>query len=653
MGDPLRIGQILLNLCSNAVKFTDAGEIVLVAEIEEQDDIGLLIRFSVRDTGIGLSLEQQDKLFQSFSQADTSTTRKYGGTGLGLAICKNLAELMGGEIGVTSEPGLGSTFWFTLRAGRHDESKKNKKSRAELAPKINGKRILIVDDNENALQILQTMTESFGFDVTTASSALQAIDILEETLQDAPFPLVLMDWNMPGMDGIEATRRIKANPALNKVTTMIMISAYGREDLMHQAKAVGIKDFLVKPVNQSVLFNSILEALGHEVARRKPKMKIRSTFRHILMPSGEPEFFWWRITKSTSRWRPSFLRKKAFLFPLQRTAKRRLKRLTASEEGPYEIVLMDLQMPVMDGYEATRAIRKDARFDGLPIIAMTADAMTGVKEKVAETGMNDYVTKPIDPSSLFKALVKWITPGKRTLPDKYLRLQEEAQKENNTLNQNTTIEEDALPDLPDIDVQNGILRVGGNKGRYKKLLMKFAENQGDAADRILMALKAGSKDEAIRLAHTLKGVSGNIGATALHEDAQTVEAMLKSDDEDGWAAAFFQMTETLRRTCQTLQPIWEEKKNRSRMAHGVNHTEPEKHNELDKAALLPLFQKLSQALLEADIESGTILETILPMVSGTPMETALSPIADHVAGYAFEEALDALEALFREFDLSL
>ena len=246
---------------------------MLSADIVDQDETGLLGRFSVRDTGVGLSPEQQDKLFQSFSQADTSTTRKYGGTGLGLAICKNLAELMGGEIGVSSASGEGSTFWFTVRLGLHAQSKKARKDYAALAAHLKGERVLIVDDNESALRILRSMTESFGFDVTTASSVNQALEILEGTARDQRFPLILMDWKMPGMDGIEATRRIKANPNLKNMTTVVMVTAYGREELMHQAEDVGIESFLVKPVSQSVLFNTIMEAFGHELEHRADKKR--------------------------------------------------------------------------------------------------------------------------------------------------------------------------------------------------------------------------------------------------------------------------------------------------------------------------------------------------------------------------------------------
>ncbi len=632
VGDPLRLGQILLNLCSNAVKFTDEGEIVVSVRIADQDETGLLARFSVRDTGIGLSPTQQEKLFQCFSQADTSTTRKYGGTGLGLAICKKLSELMGGEIGVTSMLGKGSTFWFTVRLGLHEQNKITGKDYALRAAHLKGERILIVDDNENSLQILKAMAESFGFNVTTATSAYQALEIIEEAALNEPFPLVLMDWKMPGMDGIEATRRIKADPNLKKMTTVIMITAYGREELMRQAADAGIENLLVKPVNQEVLFNTIMEAFGYEVMHRavweRDEIVLPKNFdairgANILLVEDNV------LNQQVAT---EILRDEGLLVSVAENGGQAVEAVTLSGGTAYDIVLMDLQMPVMDGYEATRRLRKDHRFDGLPIIAMTADAMNGVKEKVLDIGMNDYVTKPINPASLFAVLMKWIKPGTRALPEDYVRRQPGDRQE-----------KEVLPALPGIDVQNGVLRVGGSKRRYKKLLAKFVENQGDAGDRILQALKAGAKEEAVRLAHTLKGVSGNIGAMTLHEHARSVEVALKADDDVGWTEELAKMTETLRRTCQTLQPFLVEQRRQS----GPNNVE------IDPEALVPLLKKLSQCLLESDTEAQSVLEEIQPMIRGTSMEIPFNKITGHVEAYAFEEALGELKHAAREFDMPL
>ncbi|WP_321491975.1 response regulator [uncultured Desulfobacter sp.] len=413
VGDPIRLGQILLNLCTNAIKFTDKGEILLSSAVESQNQAEILARFSVCDTGIGLSYEQQGKLFKSFSQADTSTTREYGGTGLGLAICKSLARLMGGEIGLASRPGLGSTFWFTVRLGVHSLGKNSSKNYAVPAAHFKGQRILIVDDNENTQFILKAMAEHFGFDVTTASSGNLALETIKSTPLDHPFSLVLLDFQMPGMNGIETSRRIKDTAGHRDVNTVIMVTAHGWEELMNQAADVGIEHFLVKPVNQSALFDIMMDAFGRKVEHRQPAMEddmiIPKNFntvkgaRILLVEDNE-------INQDVA---VEILQDEGFLVSVAENGQQAVEMIKSPASPGFDAVLMDLQMPVMDGYEATRQLRKDNRFDRLPIIAMTADAMIGVKEKVLEIGMNDYVSKPIEPDDLFQVLAKWITPEKQ------------------------------------------------------------------------------------------------------------------------------------------------------------------------------------------------------------------------------------------------
>ncbi len=630
VGDPLRLGQILLNLCSNAVKFTDSGEIVLSAAVDDQDNTGVLARFSLRDTGIGLSRDQQDNLFESFSQADTSTTRKHGGTGLGLAICRNLARLMGGEIGVVSTPGKGSTFWFTIRFGLHARIKKTRKDYAALVPNLKGKRVLIVDDNKHALQILKAITESFGFHVTTASSVDQALAILDDSKRNSPFRLVLMDWNMPGKDGIQGARTIKQDPRFKDITTVIMITAYGREELMRHAADVGIEGFLVKPVNQSVLFDTIMQALGHAT-----EFKASQRENSILVPKEFNSVRGARIllvedNEINQQIATELLESEGFAVFIAEDGKKAVDMVTLQAQPPYDIVLMDLQMPVMDGYEATAALRRDGRFNELPVIAMTADAMSGVREKTLSVGMNDYVTKPIDPSALYEVLVKWIKPMSRALPKEYVPINTEAQDDEQT-----------LPILSGIDVQTGVMRVGGSIQRYKELLVKFSDNQRDAGDRILKAMEAGDREEAIRGAHTLKGVSGNIGAMALHEKAQALEAALKRDDPARWPDALAAMTMSLEQTCQTLQTVSEEKP----------RPPAEATVEVDKDALGDRLIELRQYLMESDTEAKSVLDEILEMVRGTEQEAGFSNIHRAVSGYAYEKALEALDEISHKHDL--
>jgi CheY-like chemotaxis protein len=409
VGDPLRLGQILINLSNNAVKFTDTGEIVISTELVQKDDTQVTLKFSVQDTGIGMTSEQAAKLFQPFMQADSSTTRKYGGTGLGLTISKRLAEMMGGEIWVESEPGGGSTFIFTANFGL---GKERAKKRFTLPQDLRGMKVLVVDDNATSRDILQGMLESFSFEVTLAASAQEGLTELEKASESQSFKLVIMDWKMPGMDGIEASKHIKYHKSLSKIPVIVMVTAYGREDIMKQAEAVGLEGFLLKPASPSILFDAIMQAFGEavpelsRVAQRKEQeaeaLKHIQGAQVLLVEDNEINQ---QVAKEILE--GAILEGAGLKVALTNNGQ---EAVNAVKENEYDAVLMDVQMPVMDGYTATRQIRKDKRFKELPIIAMTAHAMTGDEDKSLQSGMNGHVTKPIDPDQLFSTLQKWIKP---------------------------------------------------------------------------------------------------------------------------------------------------------------------------------------------------------------------------------------------------
>ncbi|MBW2467954.1 MAG: PAS domain S-box protein, partial [Deltaproteobacteria bacterium] len=283
VGDPLRLGQILINLANNAVKFTDTGEIVVSTDLVKKNKDRVTLKFSVSDTGIGLTEEQAAKLFQSFSQADTSTTRKYGGTGLGLAISKKLANMMNGEIWAESAPGQGSTFSFTavFGLGREDVKK-----RFSPAPDLRGLKVLVVDDNATSRDILRDMLESLSFEVTLAATGQEGITEIEKADKNKPFEMVIMDWKMPGMDGIEAARRIKDNPNISHIPHIVMVTAYGREEVMQKAEKIGLDGFLLKPVSPSVLFDTIIQAQGEEVPDTSPIAQAREEVEALASIRG-------------------------------------------------------------------------------------------------------------------------------------------------------------------------------------------------------------------------------------------------------------------------------------------------------------------------------------------------------------------------------
>jgi len=352
VGDPLRLGQILINLSNNAVKFTDAGEIIVATELVKQDQDQVTLKFSVHDTGIGMTAEQAAKLFQPFAQADSSTTRKYGGTGLGLTISKRLAEMMGGEIWVESNPGLGSTFSFTANLGLGKESAKK---RFKPASELRGMHVLVVDDNATSRSILQEMLESFSFEVSLASSGEEGITKLEAAGKDKPFELVIMDWQMPGMDGIETSRRIKDHKGLSKIPPIILVTAYGREEVMQQAEQVGLEGFLLKPVNPSMLFDTIMQAFGEAVPETSRIAQRHDQEAEALKHIRGAQLLLVEDNEINQQVAKEILEGAGLNVTIATNGQ---EAVNAVKEYHYDAVLMDVQMPVMDGYTATKEIRK-------------------------------------------------------------------------------------------------------------------------------------------------------------------------------------------------------------------------------------------------------------------------------------------------------
>ena len=517
VGDPLRLGQVLINLANNAVKFTDSGEIVVSAALLQRDEDRVTVQFSVRDTGIGLTEEQTAQLFQSFTQADTSTTRKYGGTGLGLAISKKLVNLMGGEIWIESEYSQGTTFHFTTALGLGQE---RARKRFTPSPDLRGMKVLVVDDNVTSREILKEMLESFTFEVTVAASGSEGISELENADQDKPFELVIMDWKMPGMDGIEASRQIKNHTGLTKIPAIIMVTAYGREEVMRQAEQVGLDSFLIKPVSPSLLFDASIQAFDQSIPEKSKAGRKGQKETEILKHIREARVLLVEDNEINQQVASEILQGAGLIVSLANNGQ---EAVDAIQENQYDVVLMDVQMPVMDGYTATREIRKDRQFKDLPIIAMTAHAMAGDEAKSLQAGMNGHVTKPIDPDQLFSTLQKWINPSETRVRDQQPEVpaaQSELEK--------TAPAEDEFPEyLPGFDLADGLRRLQGNKKLYRKLLLSFATDYSAIADEICEAIDAEDFDQAHNLVHNLKGLAGNLAAMDLQIAAVNLEKLVK------------------------------------------------------------------------------------------------------------------------------
>ena len=469
VGDPLRLGQILVNLVNNAVKFTDRGEVVVSAGVEELEPSRVKLKFSVRDTGIGMSPEQTARLFQAFTQADTSTTRKFGGTGLGLSISKRLVEMMGGSIWVESAPGVGSTFHFTAWFGIGSAVTE----RRHLLPDLAGVRVLVVDDNLQACEILSDALRGFGLHTETTSSGESAIRELSAADVKDPFGLVLMDWHMPKMDGLEASRIIKSQGRLRNPPRIVMVTAFGREDIRAEAEEIGLDGYLLKPVSPSLLYDTLMDLFGDTPLEKEGRQLQREVSTHDLTGL--------RILVVEDNEMNQQIAQELFESAGAHVtvANHGGEAVTLLREGPevpeFDIVLMDLQMPEMDGHTATGLLRADPRFNDLPIIAMTAHAQVEERQRCLDSGMNDHVTKPIDPDAVFAALKRWAKPG-GTPPTATARV--------------STSADSVLPEIEGLDQADGLKRVAGNTRLYRSLLEQFVSKQGDAAARIAAATRA-------------------------------------------------------------------------------------------------------------------------------------------------------------------
>ncbi|MES9911142.1 MAG: response regulator [Candidatus Sedimenticola sp. 4PFRAG1] len=617
VGDPLRLGQVLLNLCSNAVKFTEEGEIVVTIRLVNVDDEQTELHFSVRDTGIGLNQEQQSKLFKSFSQADTSTTRKFGGTGLGLTISKRLVEMMDGQISLESEPGVGTTFHFTSHFGRQNSEKRHYRL---PSIKLKGLRVLVVDDNESARETLWEMLSQYSFRVKTVATGEAALAALWEAQHDDPFGLVVMDWKLPTEDGIDISRHIKHELGLSPAPPIVMLTAHGGEDVEVQAEQLGLEGFMTKPVSMLTLFNTLMRALGHAVAERGGQDDLEQTVAHLrgarVLVVEDNE-----INREVAQ---EVLEQSGILVTL---AVNGLEGVEKVRSEPFDAVLMDVQMPVMDGHEAAREIRTDPAYMDLSIIAMTASAMSADREQCLDAGMNDFVTKPFNPRELFSILDRWIT----------LR---EGQAPVDVRADGPVIEAEVLPPVPGLDMDDGLRRVGGNSKLYRKLLLKFSQAQAQFTTELESALNARDMESARRIAHTLKGVAGNIGAHDLYRSATELEVLIKHNDKEAISPQIDvvdgQLSDLLAGLSQLDVPD-----------SGKGGGSGVSGEELDV-----LLDELSELLEENDTGASRCLEKIQAHLKDKQIGEYFSQIDQSIAEYDFDSALEqlnrAVEAIRRQ-----
>lgn len=604
-GDPLRLGQILINLTHNALKFTSQGEVSIKVELISNEHEVSRLKFVVADTGIGISKQQQTKLFQSFSQVDGSTTRKFGGTGLGLAICKNLVQLMHGDITVDSELGLGSTFQFTVELGTAQHDWQPKRS-------LEGVAVLVVDDDASDRQVFVSQLQKARCVTWEREYPDEVLALLTEknSSEAQAIDLVLLDWRMPEIEGIELAEKIlQLNLAV--VPKLVMVSAYGREEVMTRASAT-VDTFLIKPVNPSVLVETIACLVKPQEKPTKTTMMAGESLlvaiprgRVLLVEDNE-------INRQVAR---ELLERMGLEVVMATNGAEAVKILRKED---YDLVFMDIQMPEMDGYQATRVIRDSLHKDKLIIIAMTAHAMAGDRERCLQVGMNDHIAKPLSPEALMRTVRHWLQVGET---DVHQCVTLESAGHNSSSLQ-----------LPGIDVDAALQRLQGNQPLYEKLLADFHRQQREDLAHLQGFLEAGKWQEAGQLVHTLRGVAGNLGAVQLSQYAEGLEKFLKNQSQmpdsalmEPFVRAFEQVMGGLER----LPPVKE-------------NLEPAGEGTVEVGQLSGLIDEVEEKLSEGDVDVVSSLPLLVRGLQDQIDQKQLKFFRDAVVSYDFDEARDML-----------
>jgi PAS domain S-box-containing protein len=629
-GDPLRVSQILTNLIGNAVKFTERGHIEVSINRCHERDGRVCLEIAVTDTGIGMTPEQSARLFSAFSQADGSTTRRYGGTGLGLTIVKRLAEMMEGDVEVESQAGIGSTFRVTLWLG----VTARQRPRQAMPVAIAGMRALVVDDNPLACEILTRSLRELQLRADSVGSAREAYAELHRASADDPYRVVFMDHWMPEIDGAEATRTILQDKmrlrdeAGGLPPQIIIVTGFATEAVRQAAEAAGAVGFLTKPITLSSLYDMLVETFADGGRPRSALPEATApnlTGIRVLLVEDNPVNQQIAVELLTSA---------GAAVSVANDGREAVAAITGMvQPPPYDIVLMDMQMPVMDGHEATRAIRSDPRYDSLPIIAMTAQAMAEERDQCLSEGMNDHITKPIDPDLLYRTVLAFA--GQRVVPRASAAIQ--APRDPPHGPGATAAATSELAGIAGIDTVDGLRRVAGNERLYRAMLRQYADDQADTPTALRAALAAGDAKTAERLAHTLKGVSATLGIKPASEAAAVVEDRIRHDGLEGIKDDLAALEEA---TAAVIAAI------RAALSAAAPKSAAKP---ADMAVVIPLLGRLEALLVNSD---GAALDCVLEAqeVLGRVLNAKeLAGLTREVQNFAFDAALAQLRAIAARF----
>ena len=637
VGDALRFRQVLTNLVGNAFKFTHEGEVVLKVEPAPAVDLpaGYVdLRVTVRDTGIGIPREQQGGLFEAFKQADSSTSRQYGGTGLGLAISRRLARLMGGDLTFESAPGVGTTFCFTARFALDAQQDV---AAPVTPPALAEKPALIVDDSETTRELLEMLLRSWSIppvSVATAEEGLALVESHNRAGSPDPFGLVIMDWMLPGMNGLDAAARIRARDE-TRTLPLIVISAYAGKEEEARCAELGVNVFVRKPITASSLFDAIVESQGGRVhaERRGLDVPLEREFDglHALLAEDN---------EANQMVALELLARLGIELDVARNGREAVD-MAQADPAKYAAILMDMQMPELDGLAATRLLRADPRFMRVPIIAMTANAMKADLDACLESGMNDYVTKPIDRKALLATLRRWLPAASRAPAAAGAAAMPPVQATGlpAAIPSPAPIPSVALA-LEGIDVAGTLERLGLEQATLERMLLRFAEGQGPLLDALRAAVAAGDSGEAAKHAHAIAGSSGNLGADALRAAAKALEQAAREGRSD--LSALFAVVEDraaiVSRSIETLRPA------DRRIADAPSRP-------FDRALAGAALDRLTAALDGYDLSSaGSALADLEASGLSSPAGEDLGSLRHAIDGYEFDQAREITSRLLVRFN---